>query len=263
MKNQTHGAFLIAILTAMTLACSQQASHPTSPTQATLGVAGDGADGNTLKVGAPTPVSPDAGVEVDDDDPDLVLDNATSTFAHSRPLAYVFEVFDANDRMVYQSAPQAEGSGGRTSHEIGVVLDFDKAFTWRAYATYQNQRGPISQSAAFRTFNRFGVSCAHLGTELAIVECRRAQYGFMSVPQRVEFLRKIAYDLNRAPAEHAPYGVLVKTTGHNCLGYSCDVICSNTGTHRQWDVLSDEDATQAPVWSRIPEIAVRPCEAVE
>jgi hypothetical protein len=263
MKNQIHGAFLIAILTAMTLACSEEASIPTSPTEANLGSVADGPDGGGLKVTAPTPVSPAGGIEIDDDDPDLVLDNATSTFVHGRPLAYVFEVFDANNRMVYQSAPQPEGSGGRTSHEIGRALDFDKAFTWRAYATYESQRGPVSSAASFRTFNRFGVSCAHLGNELAIVQCRRAQYGFMSVAQRVEFLRRIAYDLNRAPAEHAPYGILVKSTGHSCNGYSCDVICSNSGMHRQWDVLSDEDTTQAPVWSRIPEIAVRPCEAVE
>jgi hypothetical protein len=143
------------------------------------------------------------------------------------------------------------------------VLDFDKAFSWRAYATYQNERGPTSSTASFRTFNRFGVSCAHLGNELAIVQCRRAQYGFMSVPQRVEFLRRIAYDLNRAPAEHAPYGILVKSVGHSCQGYSCDIICSDRGTHRQWDVLGDEDATQAPGWSRLGTIAVRPCEAVE
>lgn len=263
MNDQTRFALAIATVLATTLACSQPAVPPTSPASVTDGASEAGADGSTLKVSAPNPVSPAAGAVVDDDDPDLVIENVAGAFVRDLPLSYVFEVFAAGDRMVYQSAPVAAGSGGLTTHEVGVALEFDQSFAWRAYAVYQGRRGPISSTVGFKTFNRFGVSCAHLRNEAAIVQCRRAQYGFMSVPQRVEFLRRIAYDLNRAPAEHAPYGILVKSTGHSCLGYSCDIICSNTGMHRQWDVLSDEDAAQLPVWNRLGQIAVRPCEAVQ
>jgi hypothetical protein len=262
MTYQKLSAAGIAALLGVTLACGE-AEPPTSPASVDEAVTDAASDGGTLKVSAPAPVSPTGGIEVDDDDPDLVIDNATGTFLANAPVSYVFEVFDAEHRLVYQSAPIPSGNDGRTSHEIGIALDFDKGFEWRAYAVYQSRRGPLSSSASFRTFSRFGVSCAHLGNELAIVECRRAQYGFMSVPERVEFLSRVAYDLNRAPAEHAPYGILIKSTGHSCLGYSCDVICSNTGMHRQWDVLSDEDSSQIPVWSRLGEIAVRPCEAVQ
>lgn len=263
MNDQRRLAFAIATVLATTLACSQPAVPPTSPAGVTDGGTEAGADGSTLKVSSPTPIFPAAGAVLDDDDPDLAIENVRGTFVPNLPLSYVFEVFDAGDRMVYQSAPVAAGSDGRTTHEVGVALEFDQSFAWRAYAVYQGRRGPISSTADFRTFNRFGVSCAHLRNEAAIVHCRRSQYGFMSVPQRVEFLRRIAYDLNRAPAEHAPYGILIKSTGHNCFGYSCDIICSNTGMHRQWDVLSDEDAAQLPVWNRLGQIAVRPCEAVQ
>ena len=263
MNQQTLGALALAILTATTLACSEATTPPTSPSEiaATEPVAAP--DGSTLKVSAPTPVSPIDGIEVDDDDPDLIIENATGRYVQDPRLSYVFEVFDGENRLVYRSTPVSGGSDGRTSHELSTPLEFDKPFAWRAYAVADGARGPISSTASFKTFNRFGVSCAHLRNELAIVQCRRAQYGFMSSAQRIEFLRRVAYDLNRAPAEHAPYGLLIKSTGHSCFGYSCDIICSNTGMHRQWDVLTDEDAAQIPVWSRLGRIAVRPCEAVQ
>ena len=263
MTQRTLIGVTLAIVTATALACSDATAPPTSPGALGFIDADAGPDGSTLKVNAPTPVSPAGGVEVDDDDPDLVLENATAKYVQNVALSYVFEVLDTDDRIVYRSTPVPGGADGRTSHEMAVTLEFDKNFSWRAYAVSDGARGPVSSTVTFKTFNRFGVSCAHLQNELAIVQCRRAQYGFMSVPQRVEFLRRIAYDLNRAPAEHAPYGLLIKTSGHNCLGYSCDIICSNTGMHRQWDVLTDEDASQLPVWSRLGQIAVRPCEAVQ
>jgi hypothetical protein len=263
MNYQTIRALALLPLAVATVACGHAATPPTAPGAGVVTTAEAYPDGSTLKATAPTPLSPAGGMEVDDNDPDLIIENASSKFFDSLDMAYVFEVLDADNRVIYQSAPVGSGGDGRTSHEIGVVLQFDRAFTWRAYATYQGRRGPMSSTAGFRTFSRYGLSCAHLRNELAIVQCRRAQYGFMSVPERVEFLRRIAFDLNAASAEHAPYGVLVKTTGHNCFGYSCDVICSNTGMHRQWDVLTDEDGAQAPVWSRLGQIAVRPCDAVQ
>ena len=113
-------------------------------------------------------------------------------------------------------------------------------------------------------FNPYGVSCAHLGNELSIVQCRRAQFGFMSESERIEFLRRIAHELGRASRDHAPYGILVKSTGHSCHGYSCDIICSNEGgVHRQWDVPSDENDDQNPGWSRLDRIVHRRCEVVQ
>src|SRR3990170_211092 len=197
MNYQTILVLALVPLTAATVACGQAATPPTAPSVGVVTSAEAYPDGSTLKATVPTPVSPAGGVEVDDDDPDLILENASSKFIDSLAMSYVFEVLDADNRLIYQSAPIPGGSGGRTSHEIGVVLEFDRPFTWRAYATYQGRRGSLSSTAALRTFSRYGVSCAHLRNEPAIVQCRRAQFGFMSVPERVEFLRRIAYDLNR------------------------------------------------------------------
>jgi hypothetical protein len=256
-------ALSICTLATTLLACSQASTPPASPTELPPPAAGAAPDGSTLKVTAPRPVSPAGGVTVEDDAPELVIENAGALFGDGVPLAYVFEVLDLGSNIVYQSGPVGAGEG-RTSHAIGIALESDRSYIWRAYAVNDGQRGPMSASTEFRVFSPYGTSCAHLGNELAIVECRRAQFGYMSESDRVAFLRRIAHDLGRASREHAPYGILVKSEGHNCQGYSCDIICSNTGgVHRQWDVLSDEDGDQVPGWGRLHRIAARPCEVVQ
>ena len=261
MKYQKLCALAVATLTATTLACSQSAAPPTSPTGNNPGGADAGPDGSTLKVTAPVAVEPINGDLITDLDPDLVITNGGGRFVQNLELAYVFEVTDDENRVVYRSAPVAPGSDGTTRHEIDDDLESDETYTWRAYAVYQGHRGPMSAVTSFRTFNRFGVACR--GTEVEIVACRKAQYGRIRHDELHEFLEKVAYDLNQMGHEHRPYGRLVKDTGNNCHGYSCDIICSNAnGQQRQWDVLLDEDILQAPVWNRVPEIAVRPCEPV-
>ena len=266
MHNRIFGGVLAALI-AFTIACSNTPGSPTSPSTGTGGADAPALpDGSTLKVSAPTPLSPVGGVEVTDLDPDLIIRNSTPTY-HPGPLnglAYVFEVRDEEGRVVYTSPAVAAGAGNETRHEIGRDLDANEVHTWRAYATYLGRRGPMSTPATFKTFDRFGVSCAHLGTEVEIVACRKAQYGHIPHDSLPEFLARVAHDLNRGRFEHAPYGLLVKTSGNNCHGYSCDIICSDArGTHRQWDILIDEDQAQIPAWNRVGQATVRPCEAID
>lgn len=264
MKHQTLVAFSAAALTALTLACSQAPVPPTSPSGNDPANTSAGPDGSTLKVTAPRTLSPSSGEVITDLDPDLVIENASWKFVQGLPLAYVFEVFNDENVRVYQSPPVPQGADGRTTHEIDGDLSPDEVHSWRAYAVYQQQRGPMSNASSFKTFDRFGVSCAHHGAEQAIVACRKAQYGFIPHGELHEFLAKVAHDLNRAGAEHRPYGRLVKNVGNNCHGYSCDIICSGQGGgQRQWDILIDEDSLQAPVWNRVANINVRTCEFVE
>ena len=260
MKKQTLLALALAATTAVTLACTQTPAPPTSPATGNPISTEVGPDGATLKVDAPTLVSPVGGIEITDRSPDLIINNVQGKFA-SLPLSYIFQVTDEDGQIVYTSAPVPAGGGGRTQHEVDMNLSFNEAHTWRAWAVYQNARGPRATAGAFRTFNRFGTICR--GTEADIVACRKAQYGHIEHDELPEFLEKVAYDLNVGGHEHAPYGRLVKDTGNNCHGYSCDIICSDAnGAHRQWDVLMDEDSLQGPVWNRVPEVAVRPCEIV-
>jgi hypothetical protein len=261
-------ALAVAVVTAVSMGCSQSPSAPAAPSPADPASAGALPDGATLKVTAPTLMSPVGGVLVEDLDPDLVIGNSQPMFVPSLPLAYVFEVRNAAGQVVYTSSPIAQGGGGTTRHEIAIDLEPDTNHTWRAWATYQGQRGPFSETAQFTTYipGPGGASCAHLSTgpnmELFVVQCRRTQFGFMSAADRVEFLRRIAWDLNRAPySDHPPYGILIKIEGHNCFGYSCDIICSGQGGgQRQWDVMIDEDVLQLPAWGRVENATPRPCE---
>ena len=258
MKHQRLIAFAAAVLTTTTLACSQTPAAPTSPTGNSFAGGEAGPDGSTLKTTPPNAVSPVGGVEVSDLDPDLVITNGQGKFVQSLPLSYIFEVTNSQGQAVYRSGQVPAGPGGRTTHEIDTQLADDEVHTWRAYAVYQGQRGPMSDAASFKTFNRFGTVCR--GSEAAIVACRKAQYGHIPHDKLPEFLERVAFDLNVGGHEWAPYGRLVKTIGNNCQGYSCDIICSDAGGHRQWDVLIDEDSLQGPVWNRVGEVNVRPCE---
>jgi hypothetical protein len=255
----------LGAVAAASLACGEPSPAPLSPSAAIVGEPGAGPDGSLLKVSAPSVIAPADWVELDDDTPTLTIGNASATFVDGLPLSYVFELFDEQGGLVHQSDPVASGDG-QTSHELTRPLPSGQGFTWRAHATYDGQKGPASTAGAFRTGNRvdlFGPSCAYLKNALAIVQCRRAQFGFMNEHHRLEFLRRIAYDLNRSGHPLAPFGLLIKTTGNNCFGYSCDIVCSNTGgVHRQWDVLSDENRTQAALWGSIGHVAPRPCEFV-
>ena len=85
----------------------------------------------------------------------------------------------------------------------------------------------------------------------------------MSESQAVAFLRAGARDLNRASVSGGPFGILVKESGNNCGGYSCDIICSGQGSsQRQWDVLVDEKYARWGTPMHGGEMKVRPCEIV-
>jgi hypothetical protein len=265
MKYQKLFALSIAILAAAVPACSKSAEAPTAPTASTVSDDYAAPDGSTLKVTAPKPAMPLDGVTVEDTRPQLEVENASPRFGENLPVSYVFEVFNTENQLVYRSGPVGQGPHGRTWHVLNTPLNFDSAYRWRAYAIYDGHRGPASETTNFRTFNRYGASCANAGSELAIVRCRRAQYGYMSEADRVEFLHRIAHDLNKAATPFAPwYGVLLKSSGNQCHGYACDIICSNAGNvHRQWDVLSDESGRQVPLWSHLDRVAPRGCQTVQ
>ena len=261
MKKQTSLALLIAGATALTLACSQSSAPPTSPAGIDGGGSSANADGSTLKVTSPTLASPVGGIEVTDSSPILTINNSTGRFVQNLALSYVFEVLNANGQVVYRSNPVAAGSGGQTSHHMPQDLEFNANFTWRAWAVYQNQRGPAATTGAFRVFSRFGQTCtAPIGQEFVIVQCRIDQYEELEEDILPELMERIAWDLNQGGHEWAPYGRLVKTTGNNCHGYSCDIICSDAGGfQRQWDVLIDE---AVGAWQRVDGegVVTRPCE---
>lgn len=75
----------------------------------------------------------------------------------------------------------------------------------------------------------------------SIVERQRAQYGpTISPAEAPTLLKEIAADLGATLGQ--PFGLLLKTSGNNCGGYACDIICDATN---HYDVFNDgPDASQ-------------------
>jgi hypothetical protein len=161
-----------------------------------------------------------------------------------------------------------------------LEVPYDKAVFWRVRAQ-ESYKGVISNWSATGLFYGpdtppapaptptptptpgGGSSCGQK-TPLAIVECRRSQYGHMSSSEVVSFLRGVAKDLNANGIGGGPFGLLRKSGGSSCNGYSCDIICADQGTaQRQWDVLGDAEGAQSPGWSgpsTYPNIRVDTCD---
>jgi hypothetical protein len=77
----------------------------------------------------------------------------------------------------------------------------------------------------------------------------------------VAVLKRIAYELNAAKVAEGPFGILRKASGHNCVGYSCDIICAGQDDdQQQWDVFLDGNPSR-PTWGRVrPPLRTDVCE---
>jgi hypothetical protein len=167
-----------------------------------------------------------------------------------------------------------EQSGQTTFSPIS--LPGGQQFFWRVRASDGAATGPLSEVLSFRTPTPVaptppgnpGVSCSPLPDNPEdIVRCRRSQYGSrMSSSQILSMLRAVARDLNNAGISGGPWGILEKESGHNCGGFSCDIICAGQGTsQRQHDVLIDAENTAEPTWGspkRWPNIRVDECHII-
>ena len=191
------------------------------------------------------------------------------------PVSYFFVI--AKDQAFTQvsAAGLVDEGGGETSWTSDRELDPGMTHFWRVRATDGEVSTDWSGTQAFRTPAPTppaptpapgpapGGPCIS-SSPLSIVQCERNKYGFMSSAQLVSFLRSVARSLNANGIGGGPFGVLRKTGGHNCQGYSCDIVCSGQGGgQRQWDVLGDVDGAQSPGWSgpmTLPEIRVDACE---
>jgi hypothetical protein len=86
----------------------------------------------------------------------------------------------------------------------------------------------------------------------AIVRAEREKYGSPSQAELLEILRAVARTLNNQNCAQWDFGILRKTGGNNCGGYSCDVICmGQDGNQHQWDVIGDAGGASSPGWGYI------------
>lgn len=192
-------------------------------------------------------------------------------------LVYEFQI--ATDSAFSQMAASAlaDETGGQTTFTPGHQLAASTQHFWRVRAADSETQGPWSAVQGFITPGAApppgpgpgpgpapGAPCIS-SSPLAIVQCERAKFGQMSSSQTVSFLRAVARSLNTSGIAGGPFGILVKTGGANCDGYSCDIICSGQGSQqKQWETLIDSDpdvGRQEPIWDGpLSTIAVRPCE---
>jgi hypothetical protein len=126
------------LIAALSLACSHSSSpSPTTPTSLTgAGAAATGPDGSTLKVPAPTLVSPLNDAKLDDA-PTLVANEVKLKFASSGcTIQYQFEVYDANNNKVVDDTQP-------TPSDAVTLLSFETRHTWRVRATCTTAHGQV------------------------------------------------------------------------------------------------------------------------
>ena len=129
-------------------ACSQSPQSPVSPSAAASDTAAN-PDGSTLKVTAPTPVSPVNGDRLETQRPTFTFANSSGRF-QSVALSYRIQLFDNNGNPVGERTITQAGSG-QTSYDSDVDLAYEQDWSWRVRAELDGQVGPWSGLAAFKT----------------------------------------------------------------------------------------------------------------
>ncbi|MCC7007339.1 MAG: hypothetical protein IT184_00835 [Acidobacteria bacterium] len=145
----TRNGFLLAsAMAALILAACDSGSSLTSPS-GTGGDAAAAADGSTLKIAAPTLISPINGAQAAGPSIVLTVSNVSGTYT-TFPVTYEVEVRDpAGTIVAHPTFPK--GNAGSSSYALTTPLAFDTTHTWRARATYSGRVGPWSSTGAFRT----------------------------------------------------------------------------------------------------------------
>ena len=136
---------------ALAAACAQNPESPVSPSAA-AGSAAANADGSTLKVSAPDPVSPGEGERTETVRPTIVFRNSAGRFT-SVALSYRVQVFDGSGNVIAELGV-AQDASGQTSLTADTDLAYDTEYRWRVRAEYQGQAGPWSTIRTFRTAQR-------------------------------------------------------------------------------------------------------------
>lgn len=136
---------------ALAAACAQNPESPISPSAAGGSTAAN-PDGSTLKVSAPTPLSPENGSRTDSVRPTVAFRNSTGRFT-SVALGYKVQVFDGAGTLIAE-LPVPQDPSGQTSLGAEADLAFDTEYRWRVRAEFQGEAGPWSEVWSFRTAQR-------------------------------------------------------------------------------------------------------------
>ena len=139
-----------AAVLALAIACSKSSETPTSPSVTEGGAGNAAADGLTLKVPAPTNLSPSNGAQPDS----LVLTASTvdGKFNKGLQLTYQFQI-STDSGSVISACTQTitPDSGSTVSYAPSCGLDFEAPYKWKVRARMGNDVGPWSTEASFKT----------------------------------------------------------------------------------------------------------------
>ncbi|HUU34195.1 MAG TPA: hypothetical protein VMW48_09025 [Vicinamibacterales bacterium] len=150
-------------------ACSQAPQSPVSASAAGGSTAAN-ADGSTLKVTAPTPISPENGSRLDTRRPTVVFGNAVGRFT-SIALSYRVQVLDATGAVLGESTV-AQNAGDQTSVAGDNDLAFDTEYQWRVRGELDGEAGPWSSVWTFTTPQRVTI-----GTGTTVGNPRNIAFG--------------------------------------------------------------------------------------
>jgi hypothetical protein len=138
-----------AALVALAVACSKSAPSPVAPGAAQEGSAAAAADGSTLKVAAPAPVSPVGGAQ-----PDtlvLVANKVTGKYDSSLNPSYEFRIKTSAGAVVQVCSSTVAPGGNTVSYTPTCTLDLDTPHSWSVRAVLGGAVGPWSSDSSFRT----------------------------------------------------------------------------------------------------------------
>lgn len=136
-------------LLAIAVACGGDNKAPVSPSTFTTTDVDAAADGSTLKVSAPTLVSPANDATTDSTTPTLVAGVSVGRFVSAGVLVYRFVIETAAGTVVYAPASVSSSSSQVSLTVPAQTLAYSAAYRWRARAEQGSAVGPWS---AYRTF---------------------------------------------------------------------------------------------------------------
>jgi len=224
------------------------------------------------EIQAPLPLTPIGAVTTSSRSPEFRVRNSVRT-GPAGAVAYTFEISENESFTAMVVIVTVAEQSIETKFTVAPELKASTKHYWRVRAFDPNVASPWSLTQSFVTPKAVvvpptppptpGAACNSSNPD-TIIKCERAKYGHMSDGQMLEFLRASAKSLNRNAIPGGAFGILRKSGGANCGGYSCDIICADQGTNqRQHDVLGDAEGAQVAGWGSpktYPNIRMDVCE---